>query len=115
MDFDLQTCLDLTFFKSTMKNLRKFDDNIIPAINAQTTRCSSIKEACAKFKQEIQDNYDIRDKLLSNCIEKLQAHVEVCPDKQAGYTLDKYKREQKVESIVREASLNVRSNSTSNP
>ncbi|KAL3894353.1 MAG: hypothetical protein SGCHY_005326, partial [Lobulomycetales sp.] len=103
----LDICLDLTFFKQRIKELRRFDDNVIPEINARTTRAANRAEECQKIKSQMSENYRQRDELLASCISKISAYIssDVPVDlerRSASETLAKIQADSKVEGIVRE-------------
>lgn len=108
----LDICLDLTFFKQRIKELRRFDDNVIPEINARTTRAGNRAEECQKIKSQMSENYRQRDELLASCISKISAYIssDVPVDlerRSASETLAKIQADSKVEGIVREQAQSV--------
>ncbi|KAI8912008.1 caffeine-induced death protein 2 [Powellomyces hirtus] len=80
-------CEDFSLFKRTLQESRALDDNVIPKLNALTTRSADVKQSCRFFEQSLNVAYRERERLISRCLrirgDKLaekRAHLEARPD-----------------------------------
>ncbi|KAJ3217181.1 Coiled-coil domain-containing protein 58 [Clydaea vesicula] len=128
--FNLGICEDLSNFFGTLGGLRKLDDNIIPKLNALTTRSTDLANSCSVYKLMLQENYTKREQLLKGCIEYTKNELEkenaVNNDESKNKTLtkievlernknieliqkklDKMESEFRVEDIIRDRALEI--------
>jgi hypothetical protein len=61
-------CYDLTEFKQWLKEARRMEDNIIPQLNALTTKD---KAACDAFQRSIKASHQSRKAMIHHCTELL--------------------------------------------
>ncbi len=65
-------CYDLTDFKLWLKEARRMEDNIIPQLNALTTRnADHAQQACDTFQRSIQESHQSRKAMIRQCTELL--------------------------------------------
>ncbi|KAI9000299.1 caffeine-induced death protein 2-domain-containing protein [Gaertneriomyces semiglobifer] len=67
MDYSA-VCENMSVFKDVLKRLRAFDDNVIPRLNALTTRTENSSKSCQAFYEELQTAYRTRETLISHCV-----------------------------------------------
>lgn len=61
-EFDNAICYDLSYFKNTMRELRKSDDNIIPLLNAITARDRDSDASCTDLFKKLVLSNDKRER-----------------------------------------------------
>ncbi|KAI7861619.1 caffeine-induced death protein 2 [Spinellus fusiger] len=113
------TCFNFSFFKDTMKELRRVDDNIVPRLNSTDVHSEA---ACAEFFKELATSYAKREEAINYCLKTMDTAIENKYKKlqedpedyevQSSLYSDESKRrmvanELTVEDIVRERTLQV--------
>jgi len=66
----------LKYSIATLKSFRALDDNIIPKLNALTTRSPNLLASCARLFDEIVDSFVKRETILDVCSRKCKDDLE---------------------------------------
>ncbi|KAJ1646314.1 hypothetical protein IWQ61_010214 [Dispira simplex] len=118
-EINRSTCINLSYFKEYLRELRKIDDNIMLRLNRTNTHSQA---ACADFLQQLAKAYTTREHAIKYCLDVIDEQLEA-KSKSLGENPDDYvvknslyydetKRrmihnETTVEEIVRERSFRV--------
>ncbi|KAI8928119.1 caffeine-induced death protein 2 [Entophlyctis helioformis] len=63
----MEVCGDLNYFKQLLRTARAIDDNVIPKLNALTTRADRA-ESCRTFFQTLEEAYTERSSMIRQCL-----------------------------------------------
>ncbi|KAJ2365965.1 hypothetical protein IW150_006070 [Coemansia sp. RSA 2607] len=105
VEMSVRTCLNMSHFKATMRELRKVDDNIVIRMN--TTNTASGDE-CQAFFRVLQTAYARREHDIAYCLSVLDKKLSESPRKLSLESQrDWVASERSVENIVRKRTLDV--------
>ncbi|KAI7823952.1 hypothetical protein BX661DRAFT_185988, partial [Kickxella alabastrina] len=108
VEMSVQTCLNMSHFKATMRELRKVDDNIILRMNNTNTAAA---EDCLAFFNVLRTAYARREHDISYCLSVLEQRIAQQTPRKNTMSLESQRdwveNERSVEDIVRSRSLQV--------
>ncbi|KAJ2726871.1 hypothetical protein GGI07_000199 [Coemansia sp. Benny D115] len=101
-----RTCLNMSQFKNTLKQLRKVDDNIILRMNGTNT---ASQEDCLAFFKVLRTAYSRRERDITFCLGVLDQQISQSQTSKLSLVRqrDWVENEKTVEDIVRTRTLDV--------
>ncbi|KAI8810976.1 caffeine-induced death protein 2-domain-containing protein [Cladochytrium replicatum] len=101
------SCLELSFFKATLKEARILDDNMTPKLNALTTRSTDLDRSCSSFLEQLKVAYASRDRFINRCVKVMRNEVS---QRKEALASDPNSRSTKASILVAEAQLRAMEN-----